>query len=101
MASTDQHQSEEDGGTEKARARIVVAALQLIDEGGVAALTTRAVAQAAGVQAPTIYRLFGDKTRIAERGGRAGNEPFCRGKRWRSSRIPTPCRTYVMPGTTI
>ena len=28
---------------------------------GPAAVTTRAVAQAAGVQAPTIYRLFGDK----------------------------------------
>ena len=33
----------------------------MLREQGVAAVTTRAVAEAAGVQAPTIYRLFGDK----------------------------------------
>lgn len=44
-----------------ARSRILEAAAKLILEGGVAALTTRAVATAALVQAPTIYRLFGDK----------------------------------------
>lgn len=44
-----------------ARDRIVKAAAQLIGDGGVVAATTRAVAVAAGVQAPTIYRLFGDK----------------------------------------
>ncbi|MBC8122483.1 MAG: TetR family transcriptional regulator, partial [Gemmatimonadaceae bacterium] len=43
------------------RARIVVAAAGLIDSGGRDAATTRAVAAAAAVQAPTIYRLFGDK----------------------------------------
>lgn len=43
------------------RAQIVVAAAKLVGEGGAAALTTRAVAGAAGVQAPVIYRLFGDK----------------------------------------
>ncbi len=36
-------------------------AAQLLREQGPSAVTTRAVAQAAGVQAPTIYRLFGDK----------------------------------------
>ncbi|WP_206071737.1 TetR/AcrR family transcriptional regulator [Antrihabitans stalactiti] len=45
----------------EAKAHIVAAVAQLIDEHGPAAVTTRAVAQAAGVQAPTIYRLFGDK----------------------------------------
>jgi AcrR family transcriptional regulator len=44
-----------------ARARLLEAASELIAAGGVAALTTRAVAIAAGVQAPTLYRLFGDK----------------------------------------
>ncbi|MCG5435842.1 TetR/AcrR family transcriptional regulator [Micromonospora foliorum] len=43
------------------RAGIVTAATQLLREKGANAVTTRAVAQAAGVQAPTIYRLFGDK----------------------------------------
>ncbi|RAN96078.1 Tetracycline repressor protein class A [Micromonospora noduli] len=43
------------------RAGIVSAATQLLREKGANAVTTRAVAQAAGVQAPTIYRLFGDK----------------------------------------
>src|SRR3954467_2649502 len=43
------------------RARVVDAAAQLLHRDGAQAVTTRAVAQAAGVQAPTIYRLFGDK----------------------------------------
>ncbi|NKQ51436.1 TetR/AcrR family transcriptional regulator [Amycolatopsis sp. K13G38] len=43
------------------RSRIVEAAARLLHEEGPAAVTTRAVADAAGVQAPAIYRLFGDK----------------------------------------
>jgi AcrR family transcriptional regulator len=43
------------------RAHIVDAAARLLQEQGAGAVTTRGVAQAAGVQAPTIYRLFGDK----------------------------------------
>lgn len=43
------------------RERIMEAAEQLLLEGGQAAVTTRGVAARAGVQAPTIYRLFGDK----------------------------------------
>lgn len=43
------------------RAKIVETAARLLREQGPAALTTRGVAEAAGVQAPTIYRLFGDK----------------------------------------
>jgi AcrR family transcriptional regulator len=46
---------------EEVRAGIVGAAAGILREQGVHAVTTRAVAQAAGVQAPTIYRLFGDK----------------------------------------
>ncbi|MEV0726740.1 TetR/AcrR family transcriptional regulator [Micromonospora purpureochromogenes] len=43
-----------------ARDRIVRAAAALLAEGGRAAVSTRAVSRAAGVQAPTIYRQFGD-----------------------------------------
>ncbi|OII11605.1 TetR family transcriptional regulator [Curtobacterium sp. MCBA15_009] len=43
------------------RLRVVEAAAALLHDDGAAAVTTRAVAQRAGVQAPTIYRLFGDK----------------------------------------
>ncbi|MEH0986110.1 TetR/AcrR family transcriptional regulator [Micromonospora sp. CPCC 205556] len=43
-----------------ARDRIVRVAAALLAEGGRDAVTTRAVSRAAGVQAPTIYRQFGD-----------------------------------------
>ncbi|HEY0780288.1 MAG TPA: TetR/AcrR family transcriptional regulator [Gemmatirosa sp.] len=42
------------------RARIVSAAARLLEAGGRDAATTRAVAAAAGVQPPAIYRQFGD-----------------------------------------
>jgi len=45
----------------KARSRITEAAARLLHDGGAAGVTTRAVASAAGVPAPTIFRLFGDK----------------------------------------
>ena len=48
------------------RTRIVEAASLLLADGGREAVTTRAVAVAAGVQAPTIYRLFGDKSGLLE-----------------------------------
>lgn len=47
--------------SEDVRARIVQAAADLIAAGGRDSATTRAIAASAGVQAPTIYRLFGDK----------------------------------------
>jgi AcrR family transcriptional regulator len=43
------------------RSKIVDVAARLLGESGAAAVTTRGVAEGAGVQAPTIYRLFGDK----------------------------------------
>lgn len=43
------------------RDRILAATARLLTEGGREAVSTRAVGTAAGVQAPTIYRLFGDK----------------------------------------
>jgi AcrR family transcriptional regulator len=48
------------------RARIVAAAARLLADAGPSAVTTRAVADGAGVQAPTIYRLFGDKDGLLE-----------------------------------
>lgn len=42
------------------RDRIIKAAATLLAEGGRDAVSTRAVSAAAGVQAPTIYRAFGD-----------------------------------------
>ncbi len=43
------------------RERILQAALALLSAGGRDAVTTRAVAEAAGVQPPVLYRLFQDK----------------------------------------
>ena len=67
------------------RMRILEAALALTRKNGSEAATTRAVAAAAGVQVPTIYRLFGDKQglldAVAEHGvatyvaGKAGGVP--------------------------
>ncbi|WP_410813630.1 TetR/AcrR family transcriptional regulator [Micromonospora sp. 067-2] len=43
------------------RTRLIEVAARLLASEGPAAVTTRSVALAAGVQAPSIYRLFGDK----------------------------------------
>ncbi|MGD0704690.1 MAG: TetR/AcrR family transcriptional regulator [Trebonia sp.] len=48
------------------RDNLVEVAARLLREQGEAAVTTRAVALAAGVQAPAIYRLFGDKDGLLE-----------------------------------
>ncbi|WP_148616387.1 TetR/AcrR family transcriptional regulator [Nocardioides rubriscoriae] len=53
-------------GPDDTRERIVEAAARLLREHGARALTTRAVARAAAVQAPAIYRLFGDKDGLVE-----------------------------------
>lgn len=51
---------------DETRARIVEVAGTMLREQGATAVTTRAVADGAGVQAPTIYRLFGDKDGLLE-----------------------------------
>ncbi|MBO3751054.1 TetR/AcrR family transcriptional regulator [Streptosporangiaceae bacterium NEAU-GS5] len=51
---------------QKTRANIVECAARLLREQGVSAVTTRAVAQAAGMQAPTIYRFFEDKDALLD-----------------------------------
>jgi AcrR family transcriptional regulator len=51
---------------QQTRERIVEVAAQLLRERGAGAVTTRAVAQAAGVQAPTLYRFFEDKDALLD-----------------------------------
>ena len=48
-------------GRDRTRATIVEVAAAMLATGGREAVSTRAVAAAAGTQAPTIYRLFADK----------------------------------------
>ena len=43
------------------RERVLRAAADLLADGGRDAVSTRAVSAAAGIKAPTLYRLFGDK----------------------------------------
>ncbi len=49
---------------EKRRQRILAAARKIIAEKGMDGLTTRGLAEAAGVTAPTLYNLIGDKDAI-------------------------------------
>ncbi len=48
------------------QSKIIDAAARLLREHGPAAVTTRRVAEHAGVQPPAIYRLFGDKDGLLE-----------------------------------
>src|ERR1700759_3673114 len=50
----------------RTRAQLVEVAAKLLATEGPEAVTTRSVALAAGVQAPTIYRLFGDKNGLLQ-----------------------------------
>ncbi|GAA1619228.1 TetR/AcrR family transcriptional regulator [Kribbella sancticallisti] len=54
------------GEREEIRGRIVDAATTLLRDGGRESVTTRAVSTAAGVQAPTLYRLFTDMSGLLE-----------------------------------
>src|ERR1700712_4221921 len=51
---------------DRTRAQLVEVAAELLASQGPDAVTTRSVALAAGVQAPTIYRLFGDKNGLLD-----------------------------------
>jgi len=53
-------------GTDAHRDRILKAALTLLTKQGRDAVTTRHVAQAAKVQPPVLYRIFGDKTGLLD-----------------------------------
>ena len=58
----------------------MTAAMDLLATGGRAAVTTRAVAAAADVQAPTLYRLFGDKDGLLHAVAEYGFETYLREK---------------------
>jgi AcrR family transcriptional regulator len=67
--------------TDSARRRIVEAAVELLEKGGPDAVSTRAVAAAAGMQPPAIYRLFGDKEGLLEAVAEHGYAQFLESKR--------------------
>lgn len=68
------------------RARIIEAATHLLATGGRESVSTRAVSTAAGVQAPTIYRLFGDKQGLLDAVATAGFTRYLAG---RTDIVPT------------
>lgn len=63
------------------RQRVVEVAAELLERGGREAVTTRAVADAAGLQPPAIYRLFGDKDGLLEAVAEYGFTKFIAAKR--------------------
>lgn len=63
--------------------RIVGSAAKLLAEGGRDVVSTRAVAAAAGVQAPTIYRQFGDMQGLLDEVASHGFSEYLRDKRSR------------------
>ncbi len=67
--------------TDSPRNRIVEAAVDLLEKGGPDAVSTRAVAAAAGMQPPAIYRLFGDKEGLLEAVAEHGYTQFLQSKR--------------------
>jgi AcrR family transcriptional regulator len=71
------------------RERIVEAAAALLAEGGRDAVSTRVVSAAAGVQAPTIYRIFGDKQGLLDAVASHGFAEYLRSKTIRE-RHPDP-----------
>jgi AcrR family transcriptional regulator len=62
------------------RDRIVEAAATLLTDGGREAVSTRAVSAAAGVQAPAIYRIFGDKQGLLDAVASNGFAAYLRDK---------------------
>ncbi|WP_330246688.1 MULTISPECIES: TetR/AcrR family transcriptional regulator [unclassified Streptomyces] len=46
--------------------RILEAAAVLLEEGGVEAVTTRAIAERAGITAPSLYRFFADRDQVLD-----------------------------------
>ncbi|MEV6281474.1 TetR/AcrR family transcriptional regulator [Kribbella sp. NPDC051770] len=63
------------------RDRIVRAATDLLSAGGRAAVSTRSVSTAAGVQPPTIYRQFGDMDGLLDAVATQAFEDYLRDKR--------------------
>ncbi|AOW87222.1 MULTISPECIES: TetR/AcrR family transcriptional regulator [Streptomyces] len=67
--------------SDQTRQRVVEAAIGLLTRGGRDAVTTRAVAEAAGLQPPAIYRLFGDKDGLLDAVAEHGFTAFLASKR--------------------
>jgi AcrR family transcriptional regulator len=65
---------------DRTRAQLVEVAADLLAAQGPAAVTTRSVALAAGVQAPVIYRIFGDKNGLLDAVVQHGFESYLAGK---------------------
>jgi AcrR family transcriptional regulator len=61
--------------------KMLDAAAELLRKGGIEALSTRAVAAAAGVQPPTIYRQFGDKEGLLDAVAHFALRRYMRAKR--------------------
>ena len=72
--------------TIQVRERIIQAAAELLARGGREAASTRAVSIAAGVQAPVIYRLFGDMRGLLDAVAQAALAGYVRRK---ATRQPT------------
>ena len=71
---------------------MVQAAASLLHDGGIEAVSTRAVAAAAGVQPPAIYRQFGDKDGLLDAVARFVMERYMIQKRVAGSQRPKiPC----------
>lgn len=62
------------------RERIIKAASDLLAAGGRAAVSTRAVCAAAGVQSPTLYRIFGDKEGLLDAVANSAFDTYLAGK---------------------
>jgi AcrR family transcriptional regulator len=75
---------EESGTGAATRERIVRAAADLLAAGGREAVVTRSVAAAAGVQAPTIYRQFGDMAGLLDAVASHGFAAYLREKTTRT-----------------
>lgn len=63
-----------------ARTRIVESAARLLEQGGRAAVTTRAVAEGAGVKSPAIYRIFTDMQALLDAVAVHGFNAYLAGK---------------------
>ncbi|MER6535487.1 TetR/AcrR family transcriptional regulator [Streptomyces sp900105755] len=64
----------------RTRERVLRAAAELLSSQGRAGVSTRAVSAAAGVQPPTLYRLFGDKDGLLDALAAYGFEQYLREK---------------------
>lgn len=69
----------------RVRDRIVTVAASLLSTQGPDAVTTRSVAEAAHVQPPTIYRIFGDKNGLLDAVAEYGFHDYMERKRHRST----------------